>query len=310
MLLAYVDESYHDDWYILAALLVGGPAAVALSEELDRVALAAARAYGLGADVELHGYEIYHGSKTWKGVPVRARIAVLDDVIEAVASQDARVIARGMDEAGQRARYEHPEPAHSIVLQHLLERIDDCSTSLGEHALVIADEVGVDGEAKHRADLSVYRAVGTTGYRARKLTRIVDTLHFAPSTASRLVQAADVIAFMYRRAFAVQETDERARKVKVRLWNRLRPRVYHQGCWFPQQASDRALGWGGDFRVQTHKEPAVAGSKAAQESHRAFRRIDATRQPGEYASGALEVHGAYVSGSDGPEGQNGRPGEK
>jgi len=50
---------------------------------------------------------------------------------------------------------------------------------MGEYALVIADEV--DGQAKHRADLSSYREVCTTGYRHRKLTRIVDTLHFAPS---------------------------------------------------------------------------------------------------------------------------------
>ena len=69
-------------------------------------------------------------------------------------------------------------------------------SSLGDYALVIADEV--DSQARHRADLSSYREVGTTGYRHRKLTRIVDTLHFAPSHASRLVQAADVITFLYR----------------------------------------------------------------------------------------------------------------
>ena len=72
-----------------------------------------------------------------------------------------------------------------MVLQHLLERVDEYVTSVGEYALVIADEV--DAQAKHRADLSTYREVGTLGYRHRKLTRIVDTLHFAPSNASRLV---------------------------------------------------------------------------------------------------------------------------
>jgi len=38
MLLAYVDESYTDNWFTMAALLVGGPPSVALQEELDRVA--------------------------------------------------------------------------------------------------------------------------------------------------------------------------------------------------------------------------------------------------------------------------------
>ena len=43
MLLTYVDESYTDDWFVMAALMVDGPAAVALTGELDRVAAAAAK---------------------------------------------------------------------------------------------------------------------------------------------------------------------------------------------------------------------------------------------------------------------------
>jgi hypothetical protein len=42
VLLTYVDESYTDGWFAVAALLVEGPAAVALTDELDRVAAAAA----------------------------------------------------------------------------------------------------------------------------------------------------------------------------------------------------------------------------------------------------------------------------
>jgi len=250
VLLTYVDESYTDDWFTMAALLVDGPAAVALTEALDRVATAAAAAYGLDAGVELHGHEIFHAKGAWSDVPVRARVGAFDDVIEAVAGQDVRVIARAMDVVGQRARYNRPDPPHTVVLQHLLERVDEYVTSLGEYALVIADEV--DGQAKHRADLSSYREVGTIGYRHRKLTRIVDTLHFAPSHASRLVQAADVIAFLYRRVFTNQETDERSRKAKIAMWNRLQPRVHHQLCWFPSPSGQQPL-WARDFPIDAQR---------------------------------------------------------
>jgi|SRR5690606_27458791 len=230
----------------MAALLVDGPAAVALTAELDRVASAASAAYGLVDNVELHGHEVFHASGAWSGVPVRARVGVFDDVVEAIASQDVRVIARAMDIVGQRARYgAAADPPHSVVLQHLLERVDECATSLGEYALVIADEV--DGQAGHRADLSSYREVGTTGYRHRKLTRIVDTLHFAPSHASRLVQAADMIAFLYRRVFTHREIDTRSRKAKVAMWNRLGPRVHHNLCWFPSRTGGQQRLWGQDL---------------------------------------------------------------
>ena len=179
-------------------------------------------------------------------MPVRARIGVFDDVVEAVAGQDVRVILRAMDVVGQRARYHRPDPPHTVVLQHLLERIDECVTGLGEYALVIADEV--DAQARHRADLSSYREAGTAGYRSRKLTRIVDTLHFAPSSASRLVQAADVIAFLYRRVFTVQETDERSRKAKIAMWSRLVPRIHHELCWFPAGIGGQQALWGRDVR--------------------------------------------------------------
>jgi hypothetical protein len=241
VLLAYVDESYADDWFAMAALLVDGPAAVALSSELDRVAAAATEAYGLRPDVEVHGFEVFHGKEGWAGVPVRARVGVFDDVVDAVAAQDVQVIARSMDVVGQKARYAYPDPPHSVVLQHLLERVDEHATSRGTYALVIADEV--DGQVRHRTDLSTYREVGTLGYRHRKLTRIVDTLHFAPSNASRLVQAADMIAFLYRRTFMHQESDERSRKAKVSMWKRLEPRIIHQHCWFPGNYRP----WGTDY---------------------------------------------------------------
>ena len=49
MQLTYVDESYTDGWFVMAALLVDGPEAVTLTDQLDRVATAAAKAYDLGA---------------------------------------------------------------------------------------------------------------------------------------------------------------------------------------------------------------------------------------------------------------------
>lgn len=92
-----MDESFTNDWYAMAALLVDGPAAVALTRQLDRVVNEATSAYELPDDVELHGYEVFHGKGWWSHVPPRARVGVFDDVVEAVAGQDVRVIARAMD---------------------------------------------------------------------------------------------------------------------------------------------------------------------------------------------------------------------
>jgi hypothetical protein len=130
-----------------------------------------------------------------KGIPPRTRIGVYNGAFDAIGKHCRAIILRGVDSAGLRMRYATPEPPHSVVLLHLLERVDEYAKQYGEQVLVIADEVGE--QAKHRSELAMYRRSGTWGYRARKLTQIVDTLHFAPSSASRLVQAIDLVTFLY-----------------------------------------------------------------------------------------------------------------
>ncbi|MGV9981071.1 DUF3800 domain-containing protein [Micromonospora wenchangensis] len=125
-----------------------------------------------------------------------------------------------------------PSPGHEVVLSHLLERVDGYAASKAEYALVIADEV--PDQAGHRADLGRYRVSGTGGYRSRRLTRIVDTLHFAPSHVSRLVQAADLVTYLFQR-LELPGTDPRTARVNEQLWSLVEPRRYHSWCWDPMR---------------------------------------------------------------------------
>ncbi|WP_431915639.1 DUF3800 domain-containing protein [Micromonospora wenchangensis] len=113
-----------------------------------------------------------------------------------------------------------------------LERVDGYAASKAEYALVIADEV--PDQAGHRADLDRYRVSGTGGYRSRRLTRIVDTLHFAPSHVSRLVQAADLVTYLFQR-LELPGTDPRTARVNEQLWSLVEPRRYHSWCWDPMR---------------------------------------------------------------------------
>jgi hypothetical protein len=118
-----------------------------------------------------------------------------------------------------------PEKPHRLVIGNLLKRIDEYAKGRDELALVIADEV--EGQSSYRQDPWTFQRYAARGYRARRVTRVVDTMHFVPSHASRLVQAADLVAFMYRRRATVRESDERARRANEALWLRVESRVYH-----------------------------------------------------------------------------------
>jgi hypothetical protein len=237
VLLTYVDESYTKgkSWYYIAALLVPDREAVSLTDSLDQVVLNAAARFGVSTESELHGYEVFQAYRRWEPLAhmIRARIGVYTEAFEAIGRHDVKIVLRGVQADQLKTRYAKPLDPHSVVLGHILERANPVSLELDEFALVIADEV--DAAAKYRADLSTYKAGATSGLRSSTLRRIVDTIHFAPSSASRLVQAADLVAFLYNRIERKTSGDGRALKATREIWEIISGNIVHQHCWLPEK---------------------------------------------------------------------------
>jgi len=235
VLLAYVDESYNDHRYWIAAVLCDDDSAAGLVNDLDTVVHDAANGYGVRRDAELHGHDLFHAKRDWAVMrgKHRALISVYTQACEAIGRSSAEIIIRGIDREGQQKRYPYVQDPHSVVLEHLLERIHERAKARREYALVIADEIQ---EAARYQDVLVFgRRYQTSGYRSTKLDRIVDTIHFVPSRSSRLIQAADLIAFLHnRRATVTAKTDPREKAALDLIWSHLDPRVLPStGCWFP-----------------------------------------------------------------------------
>lgn len=232
MLLTYVDESYTKDRYYIAGLAIHHDAVRSLETAIADVVRRAHGVYpGLSYSSELHGYPLFQGKEDWQHLQPRQRIGIYNEVFQAIADHDVQVFLRGLDLPSQARRYARCDPPHDVVLQHLLERVDAYASATDQAALVIADEL--QEHDRHRSNLSDFRRYGTPGYLSSELPRIVDTIHFAPSHHSRLLQAADLVAFLHRRRQTHVETDPRARKANEVLWERIRPKIHHEHCWFP-----------------------------------------------------------------------------
>ncbi|MBV9097017.1 MAG: DUF3800 domain-containing protein [Frankiaceae bacterium] len=236
MLLAYVDESYDRQRYWIAGLVVPDRVARSLTADLDKVVRAAARSFpGIAVNAELHGHALFHGQDDWAALAgmARARIGIYRQVFDALAGHDVRIFIRGVHVPQLRERYASPDHPHAVVLRHLLERIDEhaASREVDEFVLVIADEV--DDAAEYRRDLWRFQRTATPGYRARQITQIVDTMHFVPSHASRLVQAADLIAYLHHRIASGADRDERATAANRAIWAKIDNCVSHSYCWHP-----------------------------------------------------------------------------
>lgn len=231
LLLAYVDESYTASRFYLGAVLVDGAATHRIESGLEALVRRYAGRFGLRDDTELHGYPMFQGAGVWRTVPVRVRINIYAAAMRILGTSGARVILRGMDVDRQRERYARPHPPHEVVLAHILEQIDSAAGASGAHALVLADEV--HNSERHRTSFRDFRTGGTPGYQSSTLARLLDTIHFAPSHHSRLLQAADLVTFLHRRRSTHEEGDPRAQAANDLIWAHVEPVVLHEWCWLP-----------------------------------------------------------------------------
>lgn len=232
MWLAYLDESYDKTHHWIAALVVEGGDARSLGDDLDELVRVTADIYGIPRTAEMHGHDIMWGKKDWGPFngKLRAAIGFYRDALKVISNHDVRIIIKGVYLPTMIAK----DQAHRRCLEYLLEEIHSQAKKHDQYALVICDEVAK--QDTYRRHLKVYQQVSTGGYTPTKLDRIVDTLHFAPSHRSRLLQGADLIVYLQRRLSSLKgqdSGDERGHKAAEAMWAIVKPRVTYRHCWRP-----------------------------------------------------------------------------
>jgi hypothetical protein len=237
VLLCYVDESTQGQFHGFAAVLADDHATKRLTAALNRIMDQAAIDYGIPRTTEIHAHPMFHGQEAWREVGVRARVALFYKIIEAIASEDVIILLRSVDQVRlelrqSRENYPVAFPPEQVCFQHILQRAQRIATSRETHCLIIADNRS-DRE-RHREHFATYQTEGTPGvYMRTTLDRLLDTVHFAPSHQSRMLQAADMLAFIYRRHHTVKESDQRSEAAMSKLWSDLvnSGKVYGMGSW-------------------------------------------------------------------------------
>jgi hypothetical protein len=207
----------------------------ALTANLNRIVWQASVDYGLPRTTELHAHPVFHGKDEWAAVPTRARVGIFIKTIDAIVAEDVTILLRWVHETrlkARQARENYPVhfPPEQVCFQHILQRANRVAENHGTHALIIADNRG-DRE-RHRERFATYQTEGTPGvYMRTTLDRLLDTVHFAPSHQSRMLQAVDMIAFVYRRFLTVTESDARAAETMRKLFDAIASRSFEEGCW-------------------------------------------------------------------------------
>ncbi len=234
MQLAYLDESQAPSAYYITAVVVTDADAIALASALDDVVEWAQDTYGGVRDAaELHAVDLVGGLGDWhKFRPnIPARVAVYERAIDAITAFDVRAYIRGADLAVHRGRYSAGTDIHATVLPWVLERVQADAHTRNDLALVIGIADEVKERDRYRRAVREYQRTGTWGWRSQVLDRIVDTIHFAPSHSSRLLQAADLVSYAHTQTCR-SHNDPRAQAAWDRTWATLTQHIVREStCW-------------------------------------------------------------------------------
>lgn len=214
--LFYIDESRDGRYHYHLGLLANGAGVAAAGAALDEVV---EEAFDVGATrwgSELHAKDIFHGTEAWARGTIPQRAAVLENALSVITRLDIEVIARGVNLARFTSRYPGSDPFR-WEFSNLLERLNERLRAVDDYGLVIADQQHQYREALQR-DVADGKRIGTGGYRDQRLVRVLDTAHFVDSKLSRMVQLADVAAFVLRRRTSIPtEGDARLEGLMARL---------------------------------------------------------------------------------------------
>ena len=222
MYVLYVDESgshglfQNNKAYVLAGVAIHEADIRPLGDRLRDVVLQVAPDEAAVSHYELHAAELRHprDGSPWKAIDGQVRRATLERALEAIASFEEHDPARPMrafaDVLAPQGEHDH------AAYGWLLNRFDDWLAGMGERGIVISD-------VSHRED-----DIQTWAKRWRRtasewgtIDRLVEVPLFADSTASRLLQAADLLAWSTWRRHGVEPRDDHwwhivARRIELR----------------------------------------------------------------------------------------------
>jgi hypothetical protein len=224
---AYVDETFNADAYWICMVLVHVDDIREAQDSLDAVVRRWAEEFEVATDAELHGGDLWHGSGPYAGIAPGIRRALYDDALEVIRNANPRIVLRGV----ARRRLTVADP-HRIAWRYAVESVDEVMEGVDGRALLLADEHQTEREL--RGDIVEYVQSTTGGWKPRTITRVLPNLRFFGSHENRLLQAADLVAFVHQRRKSVAtETNARAQSAREGHWAKIAPHVVVERLWMP-----------------------------------------------------------------------------
>lgn len=250
MLTAYIDETISqpnpghpgEGIYYVAAMIVDSQQDRAIADGLTDLKGKVIKEYALPADLEFHGYEMFHYRKSWKKMSGKHHESSLiySDAMKIAADARVTIVMNGVHMEQLVRQYLNPRSPHELALQFCLERVNAIASARGETVRIVADEVN-DQEA-HERRIELYKRRGASlGYYRSQFDALKFPFQWEPSHLHYGLQMIDMIAFICNRAERIdskrKSKDDRAIR---RIISHVKPLMVASEIWYPAWRGGRS----------------------------------------------------------------------
>ena len=195
MYVGYFDEVKADreqgrDNYLVAGLIIPMDQIGIIEGQMTDLAVELFGSRELIKETEFHADSIYRAKDNFRGKTMADRAAILGHLAKFIGDNQyvAKVYA-----AIDSSKIFNPNQAAEFAFAHFVERVQMCVWD--RPCVLIGDQD--DSEARNMVrDFAQYRAQGTPWAHGIDIKTVVDTVHFCKSHQSRLIQLADVYAWL------------------------------------------------------------------------------------------------------------------
>lgn len=234
MLYAFTDESYNNEFYFQAALVVD-ESNLHLLVEIVRKVLTRANSLGVDETAEIHGHSMMQGTHGWEALAGKYRIrkSVYRFLLQNISELDATLIIQGVQTISLYERFGRLTDPHLITFRNLSDALDIYATNRNQKVRIISDRIY--SEAKIHRLFEQFKKSSTEGKYFSFLNEII-AIDFIDSHLSAGVQLTDVSLYIYNRMSQNQYIQSRASRDVIEMWEILAPLIkpgFEPRIWTP-----------------------------------------------------------------------------
>ena len=203
MKLVYIDESEQaGKLYLFGGLVVDEEQCRSISDRMNGLASRVLKDYpdlcskvGSAYDLEFHAANLAQGKSYWHSVDRSYRIeAIYLELIKILRDEKVEYYLNGINIPFLERLYQNPYPPRDLALAHLLGTVQK---EVEGNLIALADDHYT--KKNSRLQIESLRHYSSKAYCRDPLDHYLDTVFFGDSMSSRLIQASDMVTYLYSR---------------------------------------------------------------------------------------------------------------